>query len=225
MIAKTLFKLARRPFMGTIVGFGLSYMHRLTPIKRVKNTANILAFHHPRPSWNTHMLVIPKRPIRTLLDLTNDQNRRYFGDVLLAARDLVKEHRLDGEEFVLCANGGPYQDVYQVHFHLLTGERFVRPLPPSFAGETIYQDHTMQIVAHPNPTREFHVVIQPNTSVPPLTAFDSSYRPAVEAIGDALSHLVHKCDLLTRGYSLVIQESPDDQATGLLFHVISGKRL
>jgi len=225
MIAKALFKLARRPMMGSIVGFGLSYLHRLVPIKRVKNTATILAFHHPRPFWNTHMLVIPKRPIRTLIDLIQEQNRHYLGDVLFAARDLVREHRLDREEFVLCVNGGPYQDVYQVHFHLLRGETFVRPLPPLFAGETIYEDHVVKVVAHPNPTREFHMVIQPNAAVPPLTSLDSDHRSAVEGIGGALAHLVHKCDLLTRGYSLVIQESPDDEGTGLLFHVVSGKRL
>lgn len=40
-----------------------------TPIKKVVETDNVLAFHHTRPFYPVHVVVIPKRHIGSLLTL------------------------------------------------------------------------------------------------------------------------------------------------------------
>ena len=38
-------------------------------VKKVLETENILAYHHTKPFWETHIVVIPKKHIASLLTL------------------------------------------------------------------------------------------------------------------------------------------------------------
>ena len=38
-----------------------------TPIKKVAETDNVLAFYHTKPHWPVHIVVIPKKHIPSLL--------------------------------------------------------------------------------------------------------------------------------------------------------------
>lgn len=87
----------------------------------------MLVFHHPKPSWPAHLLLVPKRPIPSLLHLTRLENELVLSDVIAAAQVARERLGLKAEETVLCANGGPRQDVGQLHFHLFTGEEYISP--------------------------------------------------------------------------------------------------
>ena len=92
-----------------------------TPINRVLETDNVLAFHHTRPFWPVHIVVIPKRHISSLLTLELGDNElliELFATIQQIAAQVVAEH---GAARVL-TNLGRYQDSKHLHFHINSGE-------------------------------------------------------------------------------------------------------
>jgi histidine triad (HIT) family protein len=80
-----------------------------------------LAFRDIQPQAPVHVLVIPKKPIRSIADL-GDNDRELAGHLLLVVRDLAEKLGV-GEGFRLVANTGEDggQTVDHLHFHLLGG--------------------------------------------------------------------------------------------------------
>ena len=48
-----------------------------TPVKIVRETDNVLAYHHTRPFWPVHIVVIPKRHISSLITLEESDDRLF----------------------------------------------------------------------------------------------------------------------------------------------------
>jgi histidine triad (HIT) family protein len=86
-----------------------------------------LAFRDVAPQAPTHILVIPKREIAALSDLTDD-DAPLAGHLLLVARRLAKELHLTGGYRVVI-NCGPDagQSVDHLHLHLLAGRQMKWP--------------------------------------------------------------------------------------------------
>src|SRR5690348_7951318 len=81
---------------------------------------DVLAFHHTRPYWQTHIVVIPKKHIASLTTVTREDAElmaRLFTVVQSVARDV--EHSA-GEAAVL-TNLGRYQDSKHLHIHVHSG--------------------------------------------------------------------------------------------------------
>ncbi|MGH9840076.1 MAG: HIT domain-containing protein [Blastocatellia bacterium] len=92
-----------------------------TPISKVLETDNVLAFHHTRPYWPVHVVVVPKRHISSLLALEPDDNAlliELFDIIKQIAARVVEEH---GGARVL-TNLGRYQDSKHLHFHINFGD-------------------------------------------------------------------------------------------------------
>jgi histidine triad (HIT) family protein len=92
------------------------------PIKKVIETDNVLAFHHTRPFWPVHIVVIPKRHINSLLALEAGDDRlliEIFEIIKKIAAQVTAEH---GGARVL-TNLGEYQDSKHLHFHINFGDR------------------------------------------------------------------------------------------------------
>lgn len=92
-----------------------------TPINKVLETENVLAFHHTRPHWPVHIVVIPKRHINSLLTIEQDDNQlliELFDAIKQIAAKVVAEH---GAARVL-TNLGQYQDSKHLHFHINSGD-------------------------------------------------------------------------------------------------------
>jgi histidine triad (HIT) family protein len=90
------------------------------PLEVVYQDDLVLAFHHTRPYWATHIVVVPKRHIRSLTTLTaadEEVARRPFGVVQSIAADTV---RRTGAAAVL-TNVGDYQDSKHLHVHIHSG--------------------------------------------------------------------------------------------------------
>jgi histidine triad (HIT) family protein len=84
-------------------------------------TKNVLAFHHTKPYWPTHIVVIPKKHISSLLTLNESDNYiliELIGVIKQVAQKLTQEY---GESRVL-TNLGNYQDSKHLHFHVSTGK-------------------------------------------------------------------------------------------------------
>ena len=89
-----------------------------TPVKTVLETDNVLAYFHTRPFWETHIVVIPKQHIRSLLTINdNDLLIELLGVVREVAAMVVEEK---GGARVL-TNLGDYQDSKHLHFHVNSG--------------------------------------------------------------------------------------------------------
>ncbi len=82
---------------------------------------SVLAYHHTRPFWPVHIVVVPKRHVSSLLALTAEDD-----PLTLELLDVIKElakHVLDehGAAAVL-TNLGAYQDSRHLHFHVSSGQ-------------------------------------------------------------------------------------------------------
>jgi histidine triad (HIT) family protein len=91
------------------------------PVARVRETPTLIAFHHPRPSYAVHIVLVPKRAIASLAALT-PADADFPGDLFAAVQNLVAELRLEQTGYRLIANGGAYQEVAQLHFHLVADQ-------------------------------------------------------------------------------------------------------
>ena len=99
------------------------------PSDVVHEDDDILAFRDIKPQAPCHILIIPKRHIATLNDLTPD-DAPLVGRILLTARRLAAEEGFAeaGYRTVFNCNRAAGQEVFHIHLHLLAG----RPLgwPP-----------------------------------------------------------------------------------------------
>lgn len=86
-----------------------------------------LAFYDINPQAPTHVLIIPRKAIRTHADITA-ADRDLLGHMHLVAQKLAKELKLDdGYRIVVnCLERGG-QTVPHLHFHLLGGRDFHWP--------------------------------------------------------------------------------------------------
>jgi histidine triad (HIT) family protein len=92
------------------------------PSKAVYQDEAIYAFHDINPQAPTHVLLIPKRHITSLLDLGPGDDA-LLGSLVRTARDLARELGLGERGFRLVFNSGADAgySIYHVHLHLLGG--------------------------------------------------------------------------------------------------------
>ena len=120
-IAKVLFEIARGPVGEWLAGWVFAYASRILPIRRRYESRRVVAFDHPRPSYPVHILIVPKKAIRGFEDL-GKADLAVLADTFAAAQLLVEDLELAERGYRLVVNGGAYQDVRQLHFHLISDE-------------------------------------------------------------------------------------------------------
>jgi histidine triad (HIT) family protein len=84
-------------------------------VHRLRETETLLAFYHPKPSHNFHVLLVPKKAVSSLKELDGSDSA-FLVDLYSTVQSLVDEFHLSA--FRLIVNGGEYQDFPQLHFHL-----------------------------------------------------------------------------------------------------------
>ncbi len=89
-----------------------------TPVNKVFETDNVLAYYHTRPFWDTHIVVIPKTHVDSLLTVENTLLMELLEVVRTVAALVLGEK---GAARVL-TNLGEYQDSKHLHFHVNSGE-------------------------------------------------------------------------------------------------------
>jgi len=114
-------RLARSPLARYFIGWLFAHMSIALPVQRLRETERLLAFYHPRPSYPVHILLVPKKAIASLGELTA-QDRDLLPELIECVQSLVAELGLEEAGYRLIVNGGKYQDVPQLHFHLVSGE-------------------------------------------------------------------------------------------------------
>jgi len=110
-----------------IIGWIFELMSFAIPVKRLRETDMLMAFHHPRPSYDFHVLLVPKKSVKTLQEL-DPKDSAFLTELYSMVQSLIDEYQLPA--YRLIVNGGEYQDFPQLHFHLVSefvGAGFSRP--------------------------------------------------------------------------------------------------
>lgn len=92
-----------------------------TPVKVVHETTNVLAYHHTRPFWPVHIVVIPKRHISSLLTFEETDDALLL-ELLRVVREVAKEVLDEHSACRVLTNLGKYQDSKHLHWHVSSGE-------------------------------------------------------------------------------------------------------
>ena len=98
------------------------------PSNLVYENDDVIAFHDLSPQAPTHILVIPRKHISTLLDAA-DEDTELLGKLQAAAIEIARQQGLDQDGFRLVTNclEGAGQSVFHLHVHLLGGRRLGWP--------------------------------------------------------------------------------------------------
>lgn len=99
-------------------------INREIPATIVYETDNVLAFKDINPAAPIHILVVPKKEIPTVNDIT-PKDREIIGDMYLAIGKIAKDLGIAEEGYRVITNCNEYggQEVFHLHFHLLGGKK------------------------------------------------------------------------------------------------------
>lgn len=218
MLKKMLFRIAKSPFMGKVVGRAFQYCPWAIPVKKVYCSKEALAFHHPSPSYANHLILSPRKAIRNLQQLGSEQFVGYFARIMDAAMDICAKHAAYQKGFVLVANGGKKQEVQQVHFHMFTNHQMVNGFSEQTAAEkAVVSNGVLSMQEYSE--WETHYVLRP-------AADDAQDKePYLCSALHCIHILDEEFDIVNKGYSFLFQYGGQAAEWDRpVFHVVAGKR-
>ena len=88
----------------------------------------ILAFLDISPQAPVHFLVIPKKEIRTINDI-NEEDKSLVGELFIVAKEIAKKEGIaeNGYRTIFNCNEHGGQTVYHIHLHVLGGRQLEWP--------------------------------------------------------------------------------------------------
>ena len=94
------------------------------PSEKVYEDDEIFAFKDINPVAPIHILVIPKKHIATLLDVT-EEDSHLISKLFVAINKIAKQIGIEESGFRIVANCGKDsgQEVMHIHFHMLAGKK------------------------------------------------------------------------------------------------------
>lgn len=99
---------------------------RKIPAKIAYEDDKYIVIHDINPQAPAHVLVIPKRPIPTLNDLT-PADADLVGGMFLVAKQVMRGMGHQDYRTVFNCGAGAQQSVFHVHLHVLAGRKFTWP--------------------------------------------------------------------------------------------------
>lgn len=94
------------------------------PAEIIHKDDDCIAFRDIHPKAPVHFLVIPRRHIENLFDVTV-ADTELLGRIQLAIPEIARAQGLDsGFRTVLNTGPGGFQEVYHMHYHVLGGGPF-----------------------------------------------------------------------------------------------------
>ena len=85
---------------------------------------DIFCIQDINPVARIHLLIIPKKRINTINNLS-DEDTLLVGRMIQVAKDLAKKYEIDesGYRLIFNTNDDGGQTVYNIHLHLIGGEK------------------------------------------------------------------------------------------------------
>jgi len=99
-------------------------INKKSPAKILYEDDEIIAFPDINPSAPVHILIIPKKHIKSANEL-EAENQVLLGKMILTAKKLAKENKIDQSGYRLVINTGKDggQIIEHLHLHLLGGKK------------------------------------------------------------------------------------------------------
>ncbi|QKQ24310.1 histidine triad nucleotide-binding protein [Candidatus Ruthia endofausta] len=97
-----------------------------TPVNKIYEDEDVLAFHDINPQAPHHFLVIPKAHIKTLNDI---DDAKLLGKLTLTVSNIAQDLGFadEGYRVVMNCNEQGGQTVYHIHLHCLGGRALTWP--------------------------------------------------------------------------------------------------
>ena len=94
------------------------------PSEKVYEDEDILAFKDINPAAPIHILVIPKKHVKSLLEL-EDEDYELVGNIQKVINKLARQLNIEEEGYRVIVNCGKDagQEVMHLHYHLLAGRK------------------------------------------------------------------------------------------------------
>ena len=98
------------------------------PANIVYEDDDFLAFNDINPQAPVHILIIPKKEIKTVNDISSS-DAIIVGNLFLIAKKIAKQMSIDKDGYRLVMNCNEYggQSVYHIHLHLIGGRKLSWP--------------------------------------------------------------------------------------------------
>ena len=98
------------------------------PAKIVLENEDVIAFHDINPQAPVHVLVIPRKHIARVSDMTAD-DVPLLGKIIFAGKQVAEKLGIAEDGFRLVFNNGRNggQHVYHIHLHVLGGRAMLWP--------------------------------------------------------------------------------------------------
>ena len=89
---------------------------------------NVLCFKDISAQAPIHLLIIPKKEIKTINDI-DENNKELIGEMFIAAKKIAEKLQIKdkGYRLVFNCNEDGGQTVYHIHMHLLAGRKLTWP--------------------------------------------------------------------------------------------------
>ena len=101
---------------------------REIPATIVYENDQVLAFRDIAPTAPTHVLVIPKKPLRDM-SVAEEEDKELLGELLLAAAEVARREGLEPDGYRVVINTGKNggQTVFHLHLHVIGGRGMTWP--------------------------------------------------------------------------------------------------
>ncbi len=178
--------MARSPAAGAFIGFAFAHLTALMPVEKLVENERAVVFRHPAPVGEVHWLGVPKMRLASLaaLDLADGETRACMTAVFQA---LVQAAEGEGiRPYTILVNGGAYQDVPQIHFHLLQDGAAYEPFAPPEDG-VVWACGQAIAYPHPRSDESCHVMIAAKAPSDPLPMLDLAQPAAQGQLLDCLA--------------------------------------
>jgi len=83
---------------------------------------NVLAFHHTRPYWPVHIVVVPKKNIGSFVTLSTE-DEPILAEIISVLKSIATKVENEQGAARILTNLGRYQDSKHLHFHVSSGDK------------------------------------------------------------------------------------------------------
>jgi len=96
--------------------------NRKVPKSFLYEDENIVVFKDINPCAPVHLLIVPKRHIRSINDIT-ESDKEIISEMFIVGKDMAKKALVDRSGYKLLFNveKGGGQEVFHLHLHLIGG--------------------------------------------------------------------------------------------------------
>lgn len=102
--------------LGLLTSVGLKTGAEGYVVDKIHETDKTIAIKHPTSKEINHFVILPKKDIKNIADV-GEEDKLYILDAVAVAQRIIHDKNLT--KYQLVTNGPGYQDVTYLHFHLV----------------------------------------------------------------------------------------------------------